>query len=123
MTKKDILFYSFGIIGLVLAMCIIFYEYLFGASWIIGYLEMGIVGLVCITINIGWKTSLARVMSITWVLGGYMVILIEGETMQGLFTQDFLLALIIICINSIAMAIVYLWVTKPVKRSYTVKSF
>ena len=113
MNRKDWIFYFLCVFGLITAFGVLIYEILYGASWFIMPLELGIVGIVCIAVNVGWNTTLAKILSGCLFLGALMIGLIEGETMQHLFTTEFLLAELLVLLNLVFMVGLYKWYIRP----------
>ena len=113
MNRKDWIFYFLCVFGMITAFGVLIYEILYGGSWFILPLEMGIVGIVCIMVNVGWNTTLAKILSGCLFLGALMIGLIESQTMQHLFTTDFLLGELLILINLVVIVALAMWITRP----------
>ena len=96
--------------GLVSAFIVLFYETLYGGAWFLIPLELALIGYLCIVVNYFWRTPLAKILSITLFVAVPMIMMIEIENMQHLFTKEFLLAVSLMMINIVVTVMLLEWI-------------
>lgn len=118
MSLKDSVFGILMIlaVGLVIMALIVDLMNISDPSWTLTsytiMLEMGAIITVFIAINIGWSSTLARILSLCFLGSFSMGLMIEGENLQPYFTEGFVLGALLLCIvlGVVGLMIyLYLW--------------
>ena len=109
--KNKKIFYILLVVAYILAMLGLFLDLgnINRESWTLTYytiaIELLAVIMVAIAVNMRWPSNLTKILSLSFFGSCCMLLMIEIENMQWVFTKEFIIGSIILCI---ALPVIFL---------------